>query len=96
MIACSCEQSSCQPKSDPFPNIMKRMRRYQHEESSRESKKADRSPTRRHDTGQTRKQTKSSSSFRELTHRQPAAVPQNDSVSDQPSLSAGNQRSLLT
>jgi len=97
----SCEQNSCQTKSDPFPDITKKFKRYQHEANDGQSaatKKREKSVTRSRESSQVRKQTKSSSSVKEVSPQQPT-VAQNDDIepdqqSDMP-VCAGKASGLL-
>jgi len=80
----SCEQNSCQPKSDPFPNITKKFKRYQHEANDREStatKKREKSVTRSRESAQVRKQAKTSSAV--ASKKQPTTAQNDDNEPEQ-------------
>ena len=74
----SCEQNSGQTKSDPFPDITKRFKRYQREVNDRESATAinrQKSPaSKQRESAQVRKQTKSCSSARGTTQKRSASA----------------------
>jgi len=74
----SCEQNSGQTKSDPFPDITKRFKRYQREVNDRESATAinrQKSPaSKQRESAQVRKQTKSCSSARSTTQKRSASA----------------------
>ena len=81
----SCEQNSCQTKCDPFPDITKKFKRYQHEANDRQSattKTREKSVTRSRESAPVRKQTKSSSSVKEISQQQPVepTTAQNDDI----------------
>jgi len=83
----SCEQNSCQSKSDRLPDITRKFKRYQHEANERDStsaKKREKSPTRRRESAApARKQTKSSGSVKETPQKQAAAPHDSESAPDQ-------------
>jgi len=82
----SCEQNSSQTKSDTFPDITKKFRRYQHEANDRESvstKKKEKSP-RKHENPQIRKQTKlSSSAVKEISQEESATAEDEENAPEQ-------------
>jgi len=83
----SCEQNSCQIKSDPFPDITKKFKRYQNEANDRESvsaRKSEKSPSRKRENVQVKKQTKSSSSINKMSQKQSATVQDDENAPDMP------------